>query len=262
MQLIKAKILINEKIRVKADFYLMELLAPALAAEARPGQFMMLTAVTGESPFLKRPMGINAINRDRGTLRVIYKLAGKGTKAMSRLKAGERIDILGPLGNGWKIGPAAMESAVLVGGGSGIATLLPLAQELERQGIAVDIILGGQSAEHIICVEEFSHQGRSFIATEDGTMGEKGRIDIFFSDEPHYDMAYVCGPLPMMKKAAAWAMAYDVPCQVSLEERMGCGFGVCMGCVCEHRDGEGDISYQRVCREGPVFWAKEVFFHG
>ena len=130
MILTNAKILINERIRIKADFFLMELAAPEIAQEARAGQFMMLTALANDSPFLKRPMGINAINKQAGSLRVIYQLKGKGTKAMSHLRAGEHIEVLGPLGNGWKI-KDDMKSVCLVGGGSGIATLLPLAVELQ-----------------------------------------------------------------------------------------------------------------------------------
>ncbi len=261
MILTKAKILINERIRIKADFFLMELEAPAIAQEARAGQFMMLTAVANESPFLKRPMGINAINKHSGSLRVIYQLKGKGTKAMSKLRAGEHTEVLGPLGNGWKI-KEGMKSACLVGGGSGIATLLPLAIELEKSGVEnIDMILGGKSAEHIICLEEFSKGGNTLIATEDGSLGRQGLIDIYFGPTPDYDMVYTCGPTPMMRKAAQWAMAHNLECQVSLEERMGCGYGVCMGCVCETKDSGGHICYKRVCKEGPVFAAEEVFFN-
>ena len=262
MILTNAKILINERIRIKADFFLMELAAPEIAQEARAGQFMMLTALANESPFLKRPMGINAINKQTGSLRVIYQLKGKGTKAMSHLRAGEHIEVLGPLGNGWKI-KDDMKSVCLVGGGSGIATLLPLAVELQQKSVAnIDIILGGKSAEHIICLEEFSHGGNTMIATEDGSLGQQGMVDIYFRDNPNYDMVFSCGPTPMMRKAAQWALSHGLKCQVSLEERMGCGYGVCMGCVCETKDNNsGHICYKRVCKEGPVFAAEEVFFN-
>jgi dihydroorotate dehydrogenase electron transfer subunit len=259
MLLCKAKILANERIFTKASFYLMELDAAELSEQARPGQFVMMTVAAGESPFLKRPMGINLIDRDSGGIRRSYQLVGQGPRAMSQLRVGERVEVLGPCGRGWKIDPLTTKNALLVGGGSGIATMLPLAIELDRQGVECDIVLGGQSAEHIICLEEFSQQGRIHVATEDGSLGEQGRIDLFFRDADKYDMVYACGPTPMMQKTADWAAANSLPCQVSLEERMGCGYGVCMGCVCEHKDALGGVSYQRVCREGPVFWAKEVF---
>jgi len=261
MFLTKAKILINERIRIKADFYLMELAAPEIAATARPGQFMMISVAVGESPFLKRPMGINSVDAKLGCVRIIYQLKGKGTHAMSKLRPGERLEILGPLGNGWQI-PEGMQKVCLVGGGSGIATMLPLARELEARGIPdIEIILGGKSAEHIICLEEFSDQGKLLIATEDGSLGQKGIIDPYLQPASGYDMAFTCGPDPMMRKVARWAAASALPCQVSLEERMGCGFGVCMGCVCETKAQDGHICYKRICREGPIFAAEEVFFN-
>jgi dihydroorotate dehydrogenase electron transfer subunit len=261
MILTKAKILINEKIRIKADFYLLELEAPEIAVAARPGQFVMLSVTVGESPFLKRPMGINVIDAKSGCLRIIYQLKGKGTHAMSKLLPGERLEVLGPLGNGWTI-PAGMRSVCLIGGGSGIAPLLPLARQLEAEGVPnIEIILGGKSAEQIICLEDFSDQGKLLIATEDGSLGQRGMVDLYLKPTARYDMVYSCGPTPMMAAVARWAADSALPCQVSLEERMGCGFGVCMGCVCETKSADGHICYQRVCREGSVFAAEEVFFN-
>jgi len=262
MILTKAKILVNERIRIKADFFLMELEAPEIAESACPGQFIMLSVTESESPYLKRPMGLNAIDKQAGCLRIIYQLKGKGTRAMTKLGPGERIEVLGPLGNGWSV-KDGMKNVCLVGGGSGIATLLPLAVELERKGVQqMQIILGGKSAEHIICLEDFSDHGNHLrIATEDGTLGRAGMVDSYFEANPNYDMVYTCGPTPMMRAVARWASAHGLACEASLEERMGCGFGVCMGCVCETKPKDGHVCYQRVCREGPVFAAEEVFFN-
>lgn len=261
MLLTNAKILTNKRIRCQADFFLMELSAPEIAREAIPGQFLMLTPSEGDSPFLKRPMGINAIDSGSGRLKVIYQLKGRGTAALSKLRDGETIEVLGPLGNGWSV-PAEAKHICLVGGGSGIATLLPLAlllaQDSSRQ---IDIILGGKSSEHIICREDFPPKAQCMIATEDGSLGRQGMVDLYFSAQPSYDIIYSCGPTPMMRKTAQWALSNNIPCQVSLEERMGCGYGVCVGCVCETKDQQGHVCYKRVCKEGPVFPAEEVFFH-
>ncbi|MDO4582128.1 MAG: dihydroorotate dehydrogenase electron transfer subunit [Bacillota bacterium] len=262
MLLEKAKVLVNERIRLKADYYLMELAAPGITERAKPGQFLMITPAAQDSPFLKRPMGINGISRNNGCVRIIYQVKGKGTRVMTGLRSGDTVELLGPLGNGWHIPPAA-QRALMVGGGTGIASILPLAKEIKMRGVLGEIVLGAASAEDIICKEDFTIWGDVHIATEDGSLGERGRLDIFLNDRTQpYDMVYACGPVPMMRFVAEWARGLGLPCQVSMEERMGCGFGVCMGCVCETKSGDGPISYKRVCREGPVFDAREVFFNG
>ena len=259
MELCKAKVLTNEKIAAKDGFYLMELLAPSIARQARPGQFLMITVDDGDSPFLKRPMGINMIDPQNGSLRIIYQLKGIGTKKLSQIRPGTHIDVLGPSGNGWYI-PSGLSKICLIGGGSGAASLLPLAQTLKKEhGADIDLILGGRTVSQLICLDEFNSTGRLFLATEDGSLGKQGMIDIYLDNNPEYDQVYCCGPTPMMQAVAAWAAANDLPCQVSLEERMGCGYGVCMGCVCATKSTDSQVSYKRVCREGPVFDSREVF---
>lgn len=261
MKFQRATIISNQKIPGKDEFYQLLLAATEISAQAQSGQFIMISAGSNEYPFLKRPMAISHIKQEKGHIGIIYQIRGKGTALMSRLAIGSGIDILGPLGNGWQI-PPQLNKVCLVGGGSGIGPLLPLAQSLKSRGIPViDIMIGGCSAQAIVCEEEFRQSGKLLLATEDGSLGQRGMVSIYFSEQADYDAIYSCGPLPMMKAAADWAAQRQIPCQVSLEERMGCGWGVCMGCVCASKQPDGTITHQRICHEGPVFPAGEVFFN-
>ncbi|MEG1538151.1 MAG: dihydroorotate dehydrogenase electron transfer subunit [Clostridiales bacterium] len=253
----KATVLSNKQIR--PDYWQLGLHAPQIAAHAQPGQFMMVTAVESFDPFLKRPMGINIIDPKGGFIRIIYLVLGKGTKLLTRLRENMEIDLLGPLGNSWRI-EAHCKRALIMGGGSGVATLLPLARELFRRGILVDIILGARSKDYLSCADEFAVYGPVISATIDGSAGYKGLATDIFPGEIHYDMVYACGPMKMMERIVRLSRNHDMRCQVSLEENMGCGYGVCMGCICEVRDQEGKISYQRICKDGPVFDGEEVFW--
>ncbi len=261
MDFVKAKIMLNQKIAGKDGFYRLLFAAPQIAAVARSGQFLMIPPSTNDYPFLKRPMGINSIDREEGLVGVIYQTKGSGTKMLSQLTETTSLNILGPLGNGWQI-KENLAKVCLVGGGSGIGPLLPLAQELKMHGAAdIDIIIGGKNSAAIVCEEDFRKYGNLLLATEDGSAGTKGMASVHFSDNIAYDYIYSCGPTAMMKAVAAWAEQKNIPCQVSLEERMGCGYGVCVGCVCKAQATDGTISHKRICCDGPVFPAKEVFFH-
>jgi dihydroorotate dehydrogenase electron transfer subunit len=209
-------------------------------------------------PFLKRPMGINVIDMARGQIRVVYRMVGYGTRLLAERRVGEYLQVLGPLGNGWQLSP--VRRVLLVGGGAGIAPLLPLAVELARSGADCEAMLGASSAAEIPCVEEFATLSRLSVATLDGSRGALGPVSRWLPAQPPvYDMVYCCGPQPLMRKVAAWAGQHDLPCQVSLEEHMGCGFGVCMGCACAVKAAESkQTAYKRVCCEGPVFDSKEV----
>jgi len=239
-------------------YYALTLAAPHISAAARPGQFVMVAPVAGLQPFLKRPMGINIIDAAQGQIRLIYRLVGYGTRLLSALKPGQTIQLLGPLGNGWQL--IREGRALLVGGGSGIAPLLPLAGELSGAGLECEILLGVNSAHELTCAEEFAQLGRFSPATLDGSLGMHGPVTHLLPESPPaYNMVYCCGPHALMAKVAAWAAQHDLPCQVSLEERMGCGFGVCMGCVCSIR-APGGSAYKRICCDGPVFDSREVMW--
>lgn len=260
MDFLTAKIISNQKLAAKDGFFRLVFQAEKIAATAKSGQFLMISASQNNYPFLKRPMGINHIDKEKGQVGVIYQVKGMGTELMSNLQPGSAVDILGPLGNGWQIEHQA-KNICLIGGGSGIGPLLPLAKELHAAGAQLDIIIGGRSAGMIVCEDEFAKYGRLLLASEDATIGKEGMVSIYFADKPSYEHIYCCGPTPMMRAVALWAADKHIPCQVSLEERMGCGYGVCVGCVCKTKDKKNNIAHKRVCCDGPVFAAEEVFFH-
>ncbi len=252
----QAKILANKPLSRHLHELSLEL--PQISAKAKPGQFVMIKAAAEQDPFLKRPMGINLIAATNGQIRLIYQIHGHGTQILSRQQVGQSLEVLGPLGNGWQINNQA-NHVLLVAGGSGAAPILPLAIALNRQNITCDILLGAQTADHLMCVSDFEDVAYLRIATNDGSVGEKGKVINLLSDQPLYDQVYTCGPKPLMQHVALWAAKHNIPCQVSLEEHMGCGFGVCMGCVCPTKAADDQaMRYKRVCCEGPVFDGLEV----
>lgn len=257
MLLEKAIVLSNKQIR--SDYWQLGLYAPQIAAQAKPGQFMMVTSAESFDPFLKRPMGINIIDPKGGFIRIIYLVLGKGTHLLTKLRENMEIDLLGPLGNCWQIKDDC-KRALIMGGGSGVATLLPLARELYFRGVTVEMLLGARSKDYLSCADEFAEYGTVSSSTIDGSFGYKGLATDIFPGDGNYDMVYACGPMRMMEKIVKLSRDHGMRCQVSLEENMGCGYGVCMGCICEVRDAEGNISYKRICKEGPVFNGEEVFW--
>ena len=262
MEQISGVVIYNKPVNGAGDFFRMELHAPEIAAQALSGQFLMVAPTDGQDPFLKRPMAICHMQRNEGRVGILYQVIGKGTAILSQAQSGETLEVLGPLGNAWYMPPADTKKILLIGGGAGLAPMLPLATALAERGLSIDVFIGWHDASHLPSLEDLPPLAKVRITTEDGSLGEKGRVDMLLKEASGYDMAYACGPEPLMKKTAVWAKENGTPCQVSLEARMGCGFGICMGCVCDHEDEEGHISYKRVCREGPVFWAEEVFFNG
>jgi len=254
----EAQVLANERIGLR--YYALTISAPQISAAARPGQFLMIAPMPGMEPFLKRPLGVNVIDMARGQIRVVYRVVGDGTRLLSERRVGEYLQVVGPLGNGWQL--TQVRRALLIGGGAGIAPLLPLAVELARSGADCEAMLGASSAAEVPCVEEFATLARLSVATLDGSRGALGPVSRWLPAQPiAYDMVYCCGPHLLMRKVAIWAKQYDLPCQVSLEEHMGCGFGVCMGCACAVKEpGREEPVYKRVCSEGPVFDSREVMW--
>jgi 2-polyprenylphenol hydroxylase and related flavodoxin oxidoreductases len=210
----------------------------------RPGQFVNLS-VPGF--FLRRPFGI--ADADENRLTVIYKVVGQGTKAMAELKNGDKIDALLGLGNGFSIEKS--KKPLLIGGGTGIAPLYFLAKTFKKAGIPPDVILGFKSGCEAYYMEEFSALGKTFITTDDGSLFKKGNALSCITECGQFDYYYACGPVPMLKAL----QKKDTNGEFSLEGRMGCGFGACMGCTVKTTKG-----FKRVCREGPVFPASEAIF--
>jgi dihydroorotate dehydrogenase electron transfer subunit len=221
---------------------------------SEPGQFVMLSpgslpAAPRFDPLLPRPMAI--FRREGPALDVLYKVTGRGTALLAAAQPGERIRVVGPLGCGFPL-PGPGEKAVLVGGGTGIASLYDLAARARERG-PVQALLGAQTAGALMAVAAFRALGVELgIATEDGSQGHRGRVTELLGPALAGGRVrvYACGPTPMMRAAAELAERAGCPCLVSLENRMACGFGVCLGCAVPRRGGDG---FGLVCREGPVF---------
>lgn len=219
------------------------------SAIIRPGQFINILL---DNKYLRRPLSVcDCVKGENGSVTVIYKIVGEGTLALSRLPAGARLDVLTGLGNGYDTAPAG-ESPLLIGGGAGVPPMYMLCRELISLGKSVQVIAGWNSADEAFYTEEFRALGASLtVATADGTMGIKGLVTDAMKNMK-YSYIYACGPLPMLKAVDAAAVTEG---QLSFEERMGCGFGACMGCSCKTKYG-----YKRICRDGPVLTREEIIW--
>lgn len=262
--------LIRAHEEVSRDYFLLSLeLPPSL--NPRPGQFFMVKVTEETDPLLRRPLTLHClINKD--IFQLLYKVRRKGTRLLSKRKAGEELSLLGPLGNGFKVSDSISE-AILVGGGIGVASLLPLAEELRRLNKKIRLFLGGKTKNDILCEEEFKGLGvELFISTEDSSYGEKGLITELLEDylkssrfTVHNSRIYACGPRQMLKEVSELSWIYSIPCYVSLEERMACGVGACLGCAVKIKVPSSQFpvpSYKMVCKDGPVFRAEEIDWDG
>lgn len=215
-----------------------------------PGQFVMIR-VPGDQAFIRRPFGIAGF--ENGACEICFKVIGAGTKSLADAEVGDDIDVLGPLGNGFEI--ADVKKHVLVAGGYGIAPIVGLARRLIGDGKECVIAYGAASAEHLLYTEELRALGCDLmVTTEDGSEGRKGLITDVLSDFDSESAIYCCGPDGLSKAVADLGKKQDIRVQVSLEKYMACGIGLCLGCVCETKEGKN----VRVCKEGPVFDAKEI----
>ena len=259
-----------------------------IAKAAKAGQFVSVYS-NDKSKLLPRPISLCGIDRDEDTIRLVYRVTGEntGTEEFSKLVMGDRIRILGPLGNGFTVEPG--KKAFLIGGGIGVPPILQLAKDINSGVVqtsgAVDTntqekgqteekqinghgkkicdmnIIMGYRDENTFLLDEFKEQADSFVATEDGSVGTKGNvIDAIKENGLEADVIYACGPMPMLRALKAYAMEHDMECYVSMEERMACGIGACLACVCKtkDKDAHSNVNNKRICKEGPVFNAKEV----
>ena len=218
------------------DIYSIWLDAGDMAAAAKPGQFVSVYS-KDNSRLLPRPISICEIDRDGGRLRLVYRIVGEGTKEFSSLKAGDAAKVLGPLGNGYTL---KHSTSILVAGGIGIPPMLQLAKELKGEKT---IVLGYRDSRMFL-KEDFEGLGKIVIATEDGSVGT----------------IYSCGPTPMLKALKNYAEGEGIEAQISLEEKMACGIGACLACVCQSTevDHHSNVHNKRICKDGPVFDAREV----
>ncbi len=237
---------------ISTDIFSMIIEAKDIAVQAKPGQFVDLYSSDG-SKLLPRPISLCEIDRDKGTLRLVYRVAGKGTLEFSRLISGNTIDVLGPLGNGFNLEDG---KAILIGGGIGIPPMLQLAKELKCEK---SIVLGYRDEEFLS--EEFKPYGEVYKSSDNGTIGVKGTVmDAIKEYGIEGTHIYACGPTPMLRAIQQYALENGIKAQLSLEERMACGVGACLACVCKSKeiDDHSKVHNKRVCKDGPVFYAEEV----
>ena len=244
-------------------YYRMVLNAPRTARTAVPGQFVHFRCSPSADPLLRRPFSVYDADEEAGTVSILYAVVGQGTALLPHFRDGDRTSILGPLGTGFTI-PEEPGNRVLIGGGVGIAPLLFLGKVLLEKKHRVKALLGMQSAETAAIVQDFERAGIPVaVATNDGSLGACGHVTCLVDEDSlewNTDCRiYACGPRPMLQAVQEWARSCGVETELSLEERMGCGVGVCLSCVCKVKvETESGWEYQRVCVEGPVFSAREV----
>lgn len=248
----KEQAVIIRQEEISNGIFSMWLKTEQIAGKAKPGQFISLYCHDG-SRMLPRPISICEIDKRDNALRIVYRVVGKGTEEFSVMSTGDILEIVGPLGNGF---PLKEKKAFLIGGGIGIPPMVELAKQLncEKQ-----MVLGYRDS--LFLQEEFKGLGSMYVATEDGSYGTEGNVlDAIRENGLDAEIIYACGPTPMLKAIKEYAMKNNIECWLSLEEKMACGIGACLGCVCKskEKDSHTNVNNKRICKEGPVFRAEEV----
>ncbi|MFH0790229.1 MAG: dihydroorotate dehydrogenase electron transfer subunit [Candidatus Omnitrophota bacterium] len=308
----KTKIISND--RINKDCFKLSLNSPKIAFAAVPGQFVSIRVSGADVPLLRRPFSIHGLVYSQGAagkrkikkpkadaIEILYEVVGKGSEILSQKMRGEYLDVIGPLGNGFKIkSPVnSHQSPVLVAGGMGVAPLVFLAERIaysveriaqsnekkelklsaKRYPLNAIVLIGARTKSQILCEDEFRKLGYEVkIATDDGSYGFKGKVtDLLDNYITHYTLhvthvLYACGPKPMLKEIGKISTKYGIPAQISLEAHMACGIGACLGCVVKLNppafddslglEHKTDFEYKRVCKDGPVFNADEIIWEG
>jgi dihydroorotate dehydrogenase electron transfer subunit len=263
------EILNNEEIQ--KDYFLMKVLLPDSFDEPLPGQFVMIRIAGLSEPFLGRPISIYSFTRGKSSLRIelLYRVAGKGTQILAGLIKGSQVEIHGPLGGSYPIF-AQKKKVVFIAGGIGVAPLTLLAEHLCRKVClpqeAMTFYLGAQTAEALVGLDKLSRLCYNIkVCTDDGTLGQKSLVTAAFQKDikkflPADTAVYACGPRGMLMALAGMLKESRFTCHVSLEERMACGTGACMGCVVAIRDKGSSFTYKRICADGPVFDLADVIW--
>ncbi|MEA3493391.1 MAG: dihydroorotate dehydrogenase electron transfer subunit [Candidatus Margulisiibacteriota bacterium] len=239
-----------------------------ISSHAEPGQFVNVRVSDGYDPLLRRPLSIHSASKKHKRFELLYEVVGKGTELLSKYSVGSELDILGPLGKGFKI-DQKKEIAILVGGGMGVAPLLTLAEQMSNDKLKMTnklfILIGAKNRDRVLCEKEFKLVAdQVLVSTDNGSYGEKGLVSdqllkLLNSSFGHSEFGivsiYACGPKPMLKAITDIAFQNKIDCQVSMEQKMACGIGTCLGCVIKTKSG-----YQKVCSDGPVFKGNDIIW--
>jgi len=236
------------------DYFAIYLKCPVNLPQILPGQFAEVHIINSTTTYLRRPFSIYDTDYGKNELSLLIKTVGDGTKALSKLKEGDTLNLIYPLGNSFSLPEG--KKALLIGGGVGIAPMLLLTKLLHAKGYKPDVLIGGRTSNDIVEPEKYKPFGEVFITTDDGSAGEKGMVtqhSLFSGKIDEYSAIYACGPDPMMKAVARLAASHNIPCEISLENTMACGIGACLCCVVETVDGN-----KTTCMEGPVFDTRKL----
>jgi len=239
--------------RINADFFIIELSFKDTHPDFLPGQFVQVRVDGSSDTFLRRPISIHDVNYDKNSFKLLIQIAGKGTETLSKIKKGEFLNLIYPLGNSFSM-PVIGERVLLVGGGCGVAPLMFLGKYLKSNGYLPDILLGFRNSDRIIEYEEYKKIGNVYLTTEDGSKGEKGFVtnhSVLATEK--YNMIYCCGPDSMMRAIGSYSKKNNISCEVSLENLMACGIGACLCCIVD--TVKGNIC---TCTDGPVFNINEL----
>lgn len=282
---LESKVIFNEKLN--GDSYRMFINTPEIALEAKPGQFLMVRVSETNDPLFRRPFSIFRvrITHDCLGVEIIYKIVGRATRLMSKLRPGEKLDIIGPLGNGFEL-RKDRKTQILIGGGTGIASLFMLGEVISKeQDLNLIILIGAKNRDSVILEEEFrSLNAKVMVSTDDGTYGYRGFVtemflDLFENKKVSQDCSLYCsGPESMLKQLALICKKFNLDCQIAMQRNMMCGFGACLSCVCKIDPDHilkrrnlnsshiqiipgSKFGYALTCKDGPVFDIDEVIFN-
>ena len=255
------QILILKNKEIAPGYFLMELASTPIAQSSSPGQFLHIKCSKNNNLLLRRPFSIHRVISE-DTVEILYKVVGKGTLCLSQKKKGEKVDCIGPLGRGFQLPEDRKQKTenrkLLVAGGVGIAPLFFLAERIKR--LPMNVFLGTKTKDELLCIKELKNLGADLhIATEDGSLGYKGLVSTLLKNKLSSvvcrpsSVVYACGPKGMLKEVALLSKEHKIPCQVSFEQFMGCGIGICNSCVIRTKQG-----YKRVCKDGPVFSSEAI----
>ncbi len=245
------------------DIFRIRLKNEPLATSSQAGQFINIKIAENHTPLWRRPFSIHDVNKNEKWIDILFRVVGQGTHLLSGMRAGDSLNLIGPLGKGFRVMNHEESVAICIAGGLGIAPLLFLARILRENNIVLNLFWGAKTKSEFCIIDEFETLGvQIHLSTEDGTMGYRGLVTDLAEQKintlvrPEKTMMFSCGPNPMLRRVGEIAENFSIPCQISLETIMACGLGACLGCGV--KTNQAEIGYHYVCKDGPVFFSNEI----